>query len=416
MLSRLACFVLLLGPGLLLTPCAAQLSPSAWKEDLEFLSRELPARHKNLFHRLPQEEFEREVKSLGDAIPGMPESEVRTALVRLVSLARNAHTRINALNGSPVYPIQFRRFGRDYYVVRAREEDAGAVGARLTAIGGLAMAEVRKRLLPLVPLETELMEATQLPGLMRNRLALQGTRIVPGDESVGFSLEQNGRTWTIALPAGPREPQIRMTDKAAGARFETPLYLTDPRTPYWFRYLEDQRALYIQYNSRENMPSLPFAGFTRKVMEVADAKPVTRVILDMRHNGGGDSELMNPLVDALKKRPALRKKGRLFVLTSPNTFSSGLLNTWRLQKAFKATVAGEPSAQRPNTYGDVRNFLLPNSKLRVEYCTKYFHIVPGDPESLAVDMPVELAARDYFAGRDAVLERVLAGGRPQRPR
>jgi hypothetical protein len=31
----------------------------------------------------------------------------------------------------------------------------------------------------------------------------------------------------------------------------------------------------------------------------------------------------------------------------------------------------------------------------------------GDPDTLPPDIPVELTARDYFAGRDPVLERAL---------
>jgi hypothetical protein len=190
------------------------------------------------------------------------------------------------------------------------------------------------------------------------------------------------------------------------------MYLSDPVTAYWYRYLEGPRALYIQYNSCRNMKQLSFADFTRQVMEVADRRPVETVIIDLRHNGGGDSEVINPLVEALRGRPALRRKGRLFVLTSANTYSSGLLDAWRLRKLLHARVAGEASSQRPNTYGDVRYFELPNSKLRVDYCTKYFRIVAGDPDALPVDLPVPLTAGDYFAGRDPVLERVLATGRP----
>jgi hypothetical protein len=79
-----------------------------------------------------------------------------------------------------------------------------------------------------------------------------------------------------------------------------------------------------------------------------------------------------------------------------------------LKHELQAVLVGEPSAQRPNSYGDVRTFQLPNSKLVVRYCTKYFRLDPhGDPDALLPDIPVDLTAQDYFAGRDPVLERVL---------
>jgi hypothetical protein len=82
----------------------------------------------------------------------------------------------------------------------------------------------------------------------------------------------------------------------------------------------------------------------------------------------------------------------------------------------KAQIVGEASSQRPNAYGDIRSFELPNSKLKVWYCTKYFKLASsGDPDSLPVDIPVELTAKDYFAGRDPVLERVLLVTQASRP-
>jgi hypothetical protein len=78
-----------------------------------------------------------------------------------------------------------------------------------------------------------------------------------------------------------------------------------------------------------------------------------------------------------------------------------------LKRRFHAQIAGEASAQRPNSYGDIRAFVLPNSKLQVWYCTKFFKLESGDPDAIAPDIPVELTARDYFTGRDPVLERVL---------
>jgi hypothetical protein len=372
------------------------LTPEAWKEDLDFLARELPARHKNLYYRLKPADFSAQAAKIAADIPRMSEPEIRLAFLRLVASAGNAHTTISALSRTPIYPLQFYQFPDGYYVLKAAPEYRDAIGARLVSIDGTPAAEWRTRLLPLVARETPQIEKIWMPALLRTAYAV-------GPEGGVFRFDKNDRQFDLKLLPSAADRQPVMED----AQFAVPLYLTDRRSAYWFRYLEAENALYIQYNRCEEVKSHPFAEFTKEVMATADSKPVDKVIIDLRHNGGGNSEVLNPLVNALKARRRLTQKGHLFVLTSRETFSSAFIAEWRLQKLFHAQIAGEPSAQRPNSYGEVGTFKLPNSKLEVRYCTKFFRFAPGDPDELPLDLKVDLTARDYFAGRDPVLERVL---------
>ena len=370
------------------------LTPAAWLEDLDFLARELPAHHKNLFYTLKKEDFTARVAKISAGLPQMTEPEIRAALVRLVASVGNAHTSINVLAGTPMYPLQFAEFPEGYYVMAAANQEA--IGARLISIGGVPAVEIRKRLVPMVPMETPLMEKNRLPGLLRSAVAL-------GMESAAFRFEKDGRQFEVALEALPPRQQPKLET----AQFPVPLYLSDRASAYWFRYLEKEKALYIQYNRCQDVPSHPFADFTKEVMAAAGQHPVEKIIVDLRHNGGGNSEVIRPLYRALKAGP----RRQIFVLTSQETFSSGFLAEWEFKHQFKAQIVGEASSQRPNAYGDIRSLELPNSKLTVWYCTKYFKMAShGDPDSLPVDIPVETTAKDYFAGRDPVLERVLERG------
>jgi len=74
-----------------------------------------------------------------------------------------------------------------------------------------------------------------------------------------------------------------------------------------------------------------------------------------------------------------------------------------------AVLYGEPTGGKPNSYGEVRTFTLPSSKMTVQYSTKYWHLnKKADPPALAPDVLIELSSADYFAGRDPVMEAVLA--------
>lgn len=131
-------------------------------------------------------------------------------------------------------------------------------------------------------------------------------------------------------------------------------------------------------------------------------------MIDLRRNGGGDSALLGPLIDGIRQRPAINRRGRLFVLIGRATYSSAQLNAHEFRKRTQAILVGEPTGQRPNAYGEVRTFRLPHSGMEVQYSTKYFRTDDADPPSMMPDIEVALSYEDYAAGRDAVMEVVLA--------
>ena len=190
--------------------------------------------------------------------------------------------------------------------------------------------------------------------------------------------------------------------------FQTPLYF-ERRGNYWFEYLTASKTLYINYNACTEMQSLPFQQFAEQVMEQAVKQAPDKVVFDLRNNRGGNSEVWAPLRRAVKNTPALRPKGRTYVVVGPGTFSSGMLNALELKEEIHAIVVGEPTTERPNHYGEVRQFQLPNSHIGVSYATKYFPRLPDDPPSLLPELRAPLTAADFFAGRDPVTEAIEKG-------
>jgi hypothetical protein len=71
------------------TPAAppADVRVQRWREDLAFLAKELPARHKNLFFQLPKQEFEAAVEELDEAVARRSDGELVVDFMRLVASA-----------------------------------------------------------------------------------------------------------------------------------------------------------------------------------------------------------------------------------------------------------------------------------------------------------------------------------------
>jgi C-terminal processing protease CtpA/Prc len=177
---------------------------------------------------------------------------------------------------------------------------------------------------------------------------------------------------------------------------------------YWCEYLPDTQTLYLQFNSHHEEPGHPFKDFARELFAVADSHPVRRLVLDLRFNKGGHPKIADPLEDGLRSRPALTANGHLYALIGWTTFSAAMDEAAYFRKHFHAILVGEPAGNKPNHYGSAESFNLPNSKLAVEYSTKYAHLIrDADPLSLEPDITVPSTLNDFLAGRDPVLGAAL---------
>ena len=178
---------------------------------------------------------------------------------------------------------------------------------------------------------------------------------------------------------------------------------------YWYRYLDDSQTAYINYGDCAEDPKLPFAEFVRSMLADLDAKPVHRVVIDLTRNGGGDSRVIHPLLQALKTHP--QWSGKIYVLIGPPTFSAAVMNAIKLKLELHATLVGEPTGGKPGSYGEVKALTLPNSKLVIQYSTRYFAADKGmDGPTLVPDIAAGMSRADLLAGRDPALNAAIQAG------
>ena len=80
-----------------------------WREDLAYLARELPRRHKNLFHTISRQQFDSALRALERKLPGLARHQVIVELARLVALVGDGHTNIAPTRdpkiGFHTYPV-----------------------------------------------------------------------------------------------------------------------------------------------------------------------------------------------------------------------------------------------------------------------------------------------------------------------
>lgn len=138
-----------------------------------------------------------------------------------------------------------------------------------------------------------------------------------------------------------------------------------------------------------------------------DEHQVEVLIVDLRDNGGGNSMVFNPFVKETKKRDWINQKENLYVILGRRTFSSAVLNSMELKKNINATLIGEPTAGKPNHYGEVKSLYLANVDLSVYYFSNYFKRSSVEVDAIYPDIQVNTTAGNFFDGKDDVLEYIF---------
>lgn len=407
-----ACFVL----GFAYSSVKASLSPvemtrEQWAQDLDFLATELPKRHKNLFHNISESGFKTQIETLKAKLPSMDQEEILVGLMRIIAAVGDSHT-VLGYRPQKALPLMLYDFKDGIAVLNTTSEYKDILYGKIAALGNKPIEDVVATLSTVIPHENEAQVKNKIPNFLTDTLILHGMKLIPSQEKASLTVRTpSGRTVTLDMKplsfSSKPEWLVDTSDES-----NAPLYLKNRRSFYWYEFLPDSKTLFFKYNACQNMKGQPFSDFVKLLFDAADAEMAQRIVIDLRHNGGGNSGIFAPFLEELKKRPRFLKKGGIFVLIGRRTFSSAILNALDLKKQSPAIFIGEPTGGKPNHYGEVRSFRLPQSGLPVTYSVKYFRVLDDDPDSLVPDLLVEPGISDYLDKTDPVLKIVLEKEKP----
>jgi hypothetical protein len=389
-------------------PALAGLSDAQWLRDLDHLRRNINRVHENLMYSLAKHrEFEDRVRRLRADLPALDVDERMVRVLRTVASLGDPHTRVS-FRPTRRFPLEFFWFREGIFVTAAAPEYEHLVHAEVVGVEQAPLGPVISLLTEIIPHENESRLKDRLPGFLALGEILSGLRIIPSADKATFSFrDPDGRAFDAEVEARPWASG--RPDRPRPASGETPLFLANRDMFYWFKYLEGSRTVFFQYNSCHDRPGLPFHRFSDALLEFVRRHEVDRVVVDLRHNSGGYSQLMRPFIRGIARVKKIDRPGGLVVIVGRRTFSAAVLNALELRREAGAILVGEPTGGKPSHYGDIRFFALPESRLTVSYPTQYIWQEGVLISSLEPDHTVEPSVRDWMAGRDPALEGILRG-------
>lgn len=349
-------------------------------------------------------------------------------LTTLAGMAADVHTLVFVPHQpSPVlnraYPLRFWKFSDGLYIRAAAPPLSSFVGAKILAISGMPIEQVWKKILERVPAENEWDSVgwaqffLQFPGFLH---ALG----IASDANVAWTLKtQDGRQVTEQLDASvPGGWQLLSSSDGIVApegyveghdARRPPLWLKNRDRKYWFEYLSDSNSIFLQVNEPRDDPESPWSDFLQQVFRAVREKRAGRLIIDLRHNGGGNAYLSQELVHKIIATPEIDEPGRLFVLTSRITQSAGIVFASKLELETHAVFLGEPTAGHPNLFnspmGQHVAQALPGTDIMFRVSSRWQQSSDhqDDRRFIAPDIPVGMSYAEYAAGKDPVLDAAL---------
>lgn len=387
---------------------------AGWRHDLAYLVEEARRLHADPDRPAWSPRFEALADSIHDRIPDLSDGEVVLELQRLLVLLDDGHTTTYPFleNRSgvtfPSLPVVFNRFDDGYWIVDGEGE--ALVGRRVTAIGGLDPDEVLRRLDPYVNKDNAI-----TPLWLGIRFYLPGTRYlqaVGATDSLGAAtltvVGPDGAERRVTLPAGDHAFRRKLRHPSTSPA-EPPLWLREVDTNYRTVPLPGMDAVYVSFNQARDAEEGPtLAAFANSLRLDLERTGARHLIVDVRHNNGGNAGLLDPLLRTLVWWEQDAPGRSIWVLTGRNTFSATQIFIARVERWTDAVFVGERSSSSPNFTGEETSVRLPWSGIRGSVSSRHNQV--SDPMDdrpwIDVDLRVPLTAADYFAGRDPVMEAV----------
>ncbi|HYI21658.1 MAG TPA: PT domain-containing protein [Candidatus Limnocylindrales bacterium] len=389
---------------------------AGWRSDLATLISAREDMHPNPWHSISRDDYVAEVDSVIARIPELDDDELFVELTRLAALpnsfGRDGHGGTYPWGegdyGVSMYPLRLYWFSDGVFVTDALAEHRDLVGARVDAIAGHDIDELLNAVEPLVSRDNQQQVLSSSPLFMLVANILHGLGFVPDATSaVEFTLTRDGEVITDDLEPVPMSSVGSLLGGhyfwSVPPRSGGPLWLSNLDDEMWFEVDADSSTLFVGYNAVGAGLYFDIDDLTG----IVDSGDVDRMVIDVRHNGGGDNSTFGPLLD-LVARAADELTCGVYVAMGRATFSAAGNFVTDVDRDTNAVLVGEDLGTSPNQYGDGRPVDLTHSGAIVRFAVQYVVRSDLDDPRLTIEPDIEapLSSSDYFGDRDPVLEAI----------
>lgn len=418
-------------------------SPEVLLEDLSILVETIETVHPNSYAYRNKELFYQDLNEVKSKInEPMSKIEFYKLVTPLVTSLDDGHTLVHnnefrkhlSETNTPVFPLIMEiRENKAYFIKDLCESSKIPVGAHITSINNIATEVITEDLKKYISGESNAFREVNLERIFSFLLWLEYGDI--SEFSLTYSVDDHEEKAVVrSLSYNKIESYWKQS--------------LNKSKNYSYEFINDDTC-YLDLNSLENMKS--FSKLLEKMFKEINELGIKNLIVDIRDNGGGDSQLGDALSfyisdDPLRSFSQMKVKysdeagryntapsdlsgetytfntiprnnkslenkfrGRVCLLTNRYTFSSASMFSSLIKDFNLGIIIGEESGGLASCYGDKISVTLSNSGLKFGVSHKHFIRPNGDesPHGVIPDIEITQAYSDTVKNRDTVLDYTL---------
>ncbi len=440
-----------------------KLSKAVVKEDIQFWLTTMEESHVNMYHSISRRSMQELADSLlNNFTDSITHTDAIFIFSRLGAALNEGHVGLvssritdSLYNQSLRFPFQLQKVNEDAWIISYDISSAQKLDMndKITAINNIPVSDLNKRFKALFG-GLESWRREQVAYYSKKLLFLAGISspfqidaIKENGSKVRFTVEGFHRSQTDSITKMLTAKMNQQSNK-----------------PYEFSWLRNGIG-YLNYRNMRNDPTQPFDQFLKNVFQSLKDSSSRGLIIDLRENGGGDSQLGEQLLAHFNKKPYILAGGmkwkisshyKAFLKTAKNyneadnkfymsqpdgntytyvnrelkqptlkdpffegkvafligtgTFSSANMLADGVVSYQLAATFGEPTGESPNDFGEMFNFMLPNSHIIARAASKMFTRANKDEKDLGPVTPQKIiipTASDKKQKKDPVLESAV---------
>jgi len=411
--------------------------PSSLSSDIRYL-RELVLENEADFTPVQQEEFTRIIDNVENIATV---NDLTLVTLKALAAFDNAHTTVLTPKMYRL-PVRFHWTSDALIIVKTRAEFSHLLGHRVLYLGDKSPEEMLSRMSMLVGGGTSNWQRYRSEYFYSAPSALMMLGGTVDDQVVQVNtIGPNGNKEVILLKASGEpmsgDPFWDFLDAFPdNTSFDTegwisllhkdqhlPLYLQESEKLHLLREIPKFNAIYLRMNASFSDKFDTVSDLESRMLNKISQSQAKNIIVDFRHNRGGDYTKVLPLVRALSE--VVENDGQIYLIVGPNTFSAGIIASSQFKRYIpdQLVVVGSEIGDKLRFKAEGFYPTLPHSKIQlyltkgwtdlVDGCGWFDHCWPPNKVFLRevgtfdVDIHAENTWESYRTGTDLVLNAVL---------
>lgn len=404
---RTKMFFLLITLLLTTTHCFAHDKPinaADWQRDIDTLQLQLETRHINLYHKISKQEFTRQLAQVKAELHKWNQSELMVQLMRVVKQVGDGHTQFNYWGSTHHrYPLRVKQLGDQLRIIEIAPAYKHLLGMRLHSINGTTSDQLMQALKPILQgVENSFSEQQRLAETLTVAEVLEGLHITkPGLQAKFTLVDDQQKLYSITLAANNSNTLAKLPQ-------HLPLGFTQHKNSSEALELFINPSLQTIYLDFKKYPRFTeMHSFAEKLADIIKQQNIKRLVIDLRHNGGGDFFVGLTLAWGLIVVDSLDWQKGIYVLIGRQTFSASMSNAAQYRQILNATLVGEPTGSNPVGYQDADTFDLPNSGWKVMHSKRLYNFQDKATDGVQPDVYLPEDWNSLAQGKDNQLEWVV---------